>query len=126
MRGGRSQRTFGSMLRRRLPAGFIVPAQPVERDKPPVGAGGFTKSSMTGFAFWFAATARRCVYSRARETIGATASRRSPQPRPGGNVTGIAFLIAGLGPKQIEMLHEAVPNATVIGFLVVELGARPD
>ena len=38
MRGGRSQRTFGDMLRRRLPAGFIVPAQPVERDKPPAGA----------------------------------------------------------------------------------------
>jgi bifunctional non-homologous end joining protein LigD len=26
------------MLRRKLPAGFIVPAQPVERDKPPAGA----------------------------------------------------------------------------------------
>jgi bifunctional non-homologous end joining protein LigD len=27
------------MLKRKLPVGFIVPAQPVERDKPPAGAG---------------------------------------------------------------------------------------
>jgi ATP-dependent DNA ligase len=27
------------MLNRKLPVGFIVPAQPVERDKPPAGAG---------------------------------------------------------------------------------------
>jgi hypothetical protein len=26
------------MLKRRLPVGFVVPAQPVERDKPPTGA----------------------------------------------------------------------------------------
>src|SRR6266851_2483453 len=26
------------MLKRKLPAGFVVPAQPVERDKPPPGA----------------------------------------------------------------------------------------
>jgi bifunctional non-homologous end joining protein LigD len=26
------------MLKRKLPVGFVVPAQPVERDKPPVGA----------------------------------------------------------------------------------------
>ena len=33
--GGRQS----AMLKRMLPAGFVVPAQPVERDKPPVGAG---------------------------------------------------------------------------------------
>jgi putative ABC transport system substrate-binding protein len=37
--------------------------------------------------------------------------------RPAGNVTGVAFLVVSLRPKQIEMLHEAVPNARVIGFL---------
>jgi ATP-dependent DNA ligase len=26
------------MLKRHLPAGFVVPAQPVEREKPPTGA----------------------------------------------------------------------------------------
>jgi putative ABC transport system substrate-binding protein len=40
--------------------------------------------------------------------------------RPGGNVTGIAFLVStpGLRGKQVEMLREAAPNTTVIGALV--------
>ena len=33
--------------------------------------------------------------------------------RPGGNVTGISFLFAALGQKQLEFLHELVPTATV-------------
>jgi putative ABC transport system substrate-binding protein len=37
--------------------------------------------------------------------------------RPGGNLTGVGFLVVSLRAKQIEMLHEAVPNADVIGFL---------
>jgi bifunctional non-homologous end joining protein LigD len=28
---------LSSMLKRNLPAGFVVPAQPVQRDKPPAG-----------------------------------------------------------------------------------------
>jgi putative tryptophan/tyrosine transport system substrate-binding protein len=38
--------------------------------------------------------------------------------RPGDNITGVAFLVNGLASKQIEMLHELVPKALVIGFLV--------
>jgi putative ABC transport system substrate-binding protein len=38
--------------------------------------------------------------------------------RPGGNMTGIGQLATSLRPKQIEVLHEAVPSATVIGLLV--------
>jgi putative ABC transport system substrate-binding protein len=38
--------------------------------------------------------------------------------RPGGNVTGVSFLANSLLPKQFEVLHETVPNATPIGFLV--------
>jgi putative tryptophan/tyrosine transport system substrate-binding protein len=38
--------------------------------------------------------------------------------RPGGNVTGIAFLINELIPKQIEVLAETVPTASAFGFLV--------
>jgi bifunctional non-homologous end joining protein LigD len=34
------------MYKRKLTAGFIVPAQPVTADKPPLGPDGFTKSSM--------------------------------------------------------------------------------
>jgi putative ABC transport system substrate-binding protein len=38
--------------------------------------------------------------------------------RPEGNVTGVAILTNTLAPKQLEMLHELVPTATVIAFLV--------
>jgi len=38
--------------------------------------------------------------------------------RPGGNVTGATMLNVELGPKQLEMLHGAVPSATVIALLV--------
>jgi putative tryptophan/tyrosine transport system substrate-binding protein len=38
--------------------------------------------------------------------------------RPGGNVTGVSFLVNALAAKQIELLHELVPSAKVIGFLV--------
>jgi ABC-type uncharacterized transport system substrate-binding protein len=38
--------------------------------------------------------------------------------RPGGNVTGISVLFNVIVAKQIEMLHETVPKATSIGFLV--------
>lgn len=38
--------------------------------------------------------------------------------RPGGNITGVTFFANGLGAKMIQLLHEAVPNADLIGFLV--------
>jgi putative tryptophan/tyrosine transport system substrate-binding protein len=38
--------------------------------------------------------------------------------RPGGNVTGVTFLVNTLGAKRLEWLHELVPTATVIGFLI--------
>jgi putative ABC transport system substrate-binding protein len=38
--------------------------------------------------------------------------------RPGGNVTGVSFLANSLPAKLFELLHEAVPKATSIGFLV--------
>jgi putative tryptophan/tyrosine transport system substrate-binding protein len=37
--------------------------------------------------------------------------------RPGGNVTGVSFLNNMLTAKQLELLHELVPHAAVIGFL---------
>src|SRR5262245_33111 len=37
--------------------------------------------------------------------------------RPGGNATGISFLINELTAKQFELLHEMVPVAKLIGFL---------
>jgi putative ABC transport system substrate-binding protein len=38
--------------------------------------------------------------------------------RPGDNITGVAFLLSELAPKQVELLHEVVPKAAVIGFVV--------
>jgi putative ABC transport system substrate-binding protein len=37
--------------------------------------------------------------------------------RPGGNATGISFF-GFLGPKQLELLREVLPNATVIAALI--------
>ena len=38
--------------------------------------------------------------------------------RPGGNVTGIAFLTAGLGEKALALIHELVPNVAVGGMFI--------
>jgi putative ABC transport system substrate-binding protein len=38
--------------------------------------------------------------------------------RPGGNITGVSFLVNGLAAKEIELLHELVPRAAIIGVLV--------
>jgi putative ABC transport system substrate-binding protein len=38
--------------------------------------------------------------------------------RPGGNITGVANLNLEVGPKKLELLHELVPAATIIGLLV--------
>jgi len=38
--------------------------------------------------------------------------------RPGGNMTGVSFLVRELAPKQIQLLRELAPKAAVIGFLV--------
>ena len=38
--------------------------------------------------------------------------------RPGGNVTGVSFLVNELTKKQFEVLHQILPKAALIGFLV--------
>ncbi len=38
--------------------------------------------------------------------------------RPGGNATGINHFTGALEPKRLELLHEVVPTASVIGVLV--------
>jgi len=38
--------------------------------------------------------------------------------RPGGNVTGVSFLTTELTAKRLELLHETVPAAALIGVLV--------
>jgi len=39
--------------------------------------------------------------------------------RPGGNVTGVSFLVSTLGAKRLELLHQLVPKATTIAALVL-------
>ena len=43
--------------------------------------------------------------------------------RPGGNMTGVTYLTQELIGKRIELLHEIVPAATTIGFLLDPTGA---
>ena len=38
--------------------------------------------------------------------------------RPGGNVTGVTSMFGELASKQVGLLHELVPGATLIGYLV--------
>jgi ABC-type uncharacterized transport system substrate-binding protein len=38
--------------------------------------------------------------------------------RPGGNVTGVSLFFVELGAKRLEVLHELMPKADVIGLLV--------
>jgi putative ABC transport system substrate-binding protein len=38
--------------------------------------------------------------------------------RPGGNITGVSFLVTTLAAKRLELLRELAPSATVVGFLV--------
>jgi putative tryptophan/tyrosine transport system substrate-binding protein len=38
--------------------------------------------------------------------------------RPGGNITGMAVLSTELEAKRVELMHELIPKATIIGVLV--------
>jgi putative ABC transport system substrate-binding protein len=38
--------------------------------------------------------------------------------RPGGNVTGVALLFVEVAAKRLELLHELIPTASIIGLLV--------
>jgi putative tryptophan/tyrosine transport system substrate-binding protein len=38
--------------------------------------------------------------------------------QPRGNVTGVSVLLASLGPKQLELLHELLPNSSKIVLLL--------
>jgi len=38
--------------------------------------------------------------------------------RPGGNLTGVSFLVTTLGQKKLELLNALVPSASVVGVLL--------
>jgi putative ABC transport system substrate-binding protein len=55
------------------------------------------------------------VFSNHADPIGS--GHVASLPRPGGNITGLSELTTELNAKAIEMLKEAVPQATRIGVL---------
>src|SRR5262249_17502191 len=38
--------------------------------------------------------------------------------RPGGNITGVTFIARELGPKRVELVHEILPKAAVVGLVL--------
>jgi putative ABC transport system substrate-binding protein len=44
--------------------------------------------------------------------------------RPGGNLTTATSLSTEVGPKRLELLHDAVPNASLVAVLVNPLNAN--
>jgi putative ABC transport system substrate-binding protein len=46
--------------------------------------------------------------------------------RPGANITGATYLVQDLIPKRMELLHEMVPAAVTIGYLVDPTGPFPE
>ena len=45
--------------------------------------------------------------------------------RPGGNITGITFLINTLGHKELEMLHELQPTVLLPRYSILNLPRLP-
>jgi putative ABC transport system substrate-binding protein len=68
------------------------------------------------FAAKAATTTIPIVFSSARDPVrlGLVASFA----RPGGNLTGVAMMVAELAPKRFELLSEMVAHASVIALLV--------
>jgi putative ABC transport system substrate-binding protein len=75
-----------------------------------------TSGTVSSLAAKAATTTIPIVFSTAADPIamGLVASLN----RPGGNATGVANLNVELGPKQLELLHELLPTATIIAVLV--------
>jgi putative tryptophan/tyrosine transport system substrate-binding protein len=94
----------------RLPA---LAAEPVRRPVAMIAATGGPSSALAAKA---ATTTIPIVFSVAEDPVkvGLVASLA----RPGGNATGVNFLVAELGSKQLGLLHELVPAAVRVGLLV--------
>jgi putative ABC transport system substrate-binding protein len=94
----------------RLP---VLTAEMVQRQVAVIVAAGGTPSAVAAKA---ATTTIPIVFAVAVDPVraGLVASLN----RPGGNLTGVTNLNVELGPKELEMLRELVPTATVVGVLV--------
>jgi putative ABC transport system substrate-binding protein len=38
--------------------------------------------------------------------------------RPGGNITGVTFIVTALAAKRLELLRALIPSTTLVGFLI--------
>jgi putative ABC transport system substrate-binding protein len=101
-----------------LPA---LAAELVGRRVNVIAAGG---SSAPGLAAKAATTSIPIVFQTGADPVadGLVASMN----RPGANVTGVSRFSVALDPKRIELLHEAVPKAAVVAFLVNAGSPRAD
>jgi putative ABC transport system substrate-binding protein len=102
----------------RLPA---LAADLVRRQVTVIAATGSVRSALAAQA---ATTAIPIVFYTGNDPIGA--GLVASLNRPGGNLTGVTTLGAELAPKRLELLHEAVPAATVIAILVAPINSNAE
>src|SRR5215468_7921386 len=93
-----------------------LPALAEELVRRPVSVLVTTGGATTALAAKAATTTIPIVFSTGNDPVkfGLVASLN----RPGGNATGVAFLIDTLGSKRLELLRELLPGAKLIAALV--------